>query len=81
MSVPSRILGAPAMASGEPSNGPMPNMNATGEPAILISDEGLTLDPDTAGVTIQESASRAVELRQDIAELEEDIAELKNPSD
>ena len=50
-------LGAPAMASGEPSNGPMPNMNATGEPAILISDEGLTLDPDTAGVTIQESAS------------------------
>ena len=34
-----------------------------------------------ANLTIQESVTRAVELRRDIAELEEDIAEMKNQSD
>jgi len=56
---------SPALASGEASGGsseggPAPNMNATGEPAILVEDEGMTLDPESAGVTVEEAAGAVI---------------------
>ena len=54
-------LSPAAFASGEASGGPSPNMNAVGDPAIEITEEGLTLDPEGSGVKLRPAGDGVIQ--------------------